>query len=114
MCLKFNAACDRFADKRCRQGRGAMRYAFYSDGGNEMLRLTKTLALVLCVVLSPVRAAESAAPSPSVKALMALAEQGNAVAQNDLGVMYQAGTGVPQNFAEAVKWLRKSAEQGFA
>jgi len=43
-----------------------------------------------------------------------LAEQGNANAQFFLGVMYDKGRGVPQDYAEAVKWLRKAAEQGVA
>ena len=41
-----------------------------------------------------------------------LAEQGNAFAQLYLGVMYDNGYGVPQNYREAVKWWRQSAEQG--
>jgi len=43
-----------------------------------------------------------------------LAEQGNAVAQFNLGVMYHHGRGVPQDDAEAVKWSRRAAEQGYA
>ena len=39
------------------------------------------------------------------------AEQGDAEAQNNLGVMYIEGQGVPQDNKEAVKWLRLSAEQ---
>ncbi len=39
-----------------------------------------------------------------------LAKQGNAKAQNNLGVMYYNGQGVPQDYAEAVKWWRKAAE----
>jgi uncharacterized protein len=31
-----------------------------------------------------------------------------------LGWMYQEGRGVPQNYAEAMKWYIKAAEQGFA
>ena len=42
------------------------------------------------------------------------AEQGNAKAQNNLGVMYANGKGVKQDYAEAVKWYRKAAEQGYA
>jgi hypothetical protein len=42
------------------------------------------------------------------------AEQGEAKAQNDLGVRYESGTGVAQNCVEAVKWYRKAAEQGEA
>jgi len=43
-----------------------------------------------------------------------LAEQGDARAQNNLGVMYENGKGVPQNIAEAVKWYRLAAGQGYA
>ena len=43
-----------------------------------------------------------------------LAEQGNAIAQTNLGVMYNNGQGVPKDFAEAAKWYRKAADQGRA
>jgi hypothetical protein len=42
------------------------------------------------------------------------AEQGNSIAQNNLGYMYDLGQGVTQNLTEAAKWYRKSAEQGNA
>ncbi len=43
-----------------------------------------------------------------------LAEQGYAEAQFNLGVMYDNGRGVPQDYKEAVKWYTKAAEQGLA
>ncbi len=43
-----------------------------------------------------------------------IAEQGNARAQYNLGVMYYNGQGVPQDYAEAAKWFRKAADQGEA
>ena len=43
-----------------------------------------------------------------------LAEQGNASAQTNLGIMYQHGRGVEQNEAEAVRWYLPAAEQGNA
>ncbi len=43
-----------------------------------------------------------------------LAQQGNAVAQFSLGVMYLDGRGVPEDDAEAVRWIRRAAEQGLA
>jgi len=43
-----------------------------------------------------------------------LAEQGDASAQFNLGLMYAEGQGVPQDHAEAVKWYRRAAEQGHA
>ena len=38
------------------------------------------------------------------------AEQGHSLAQYNLGVMYQNGQGVPQDYKEAVKWYRLAAE----
>jgi TPR repeat protein len=34
------------------------------------------------------------------------------LAQSDLGDAYRIGKGVPQDYAEAMKWYRKAAEQG--
>ena len=42
------------------------------------------------------------------------ADQGDGQAQNNLGVCYGKGQGVPQDYTEAVKWYHKSAKQGFA
>ena len=43
-----------------------------------------------------------------------LAEAGDEVAQYNLGVMYDNGDGVPQDYKEAVKWYRLAADQGHA
>lgn len=43
-----------------------------------------------------------------------LAQQGNARAQYNLGVMYDNGKGVPQDYKETVKWFRLAADQGNA
>lgn len=43
-----------------------------------------------------------------------LAERGMAVAQNNLGVMYNKGHGVPKDDAQAMAWYTKAAEQGDA
>ena len=42
------------------------------------------------------------------------AEQGNAAAQYNLGVMYSNGQGVLKDEAEAARWYRLAAEQGLA
>jgi uncharacterized protein len=42
------------------------------------------------------------------------AERGNADAQKWLGVAYESGKGVPRDFSQALRWLRKSAKQGDA
>ncbi len=43
-----------------------------------------------------------------------LAEQGHAEAQFNIGLMYDKGQGMPQDYAEAAKWYRRAAEQGVA
>ncbi len=43
-----------------------------------------------------------------------LADQGNAAAQFNLGLMYRNGQGVPQDYKESVRWYRKAADQGNA
>ncbi len=40
------------------------------------------------------------------------AERGDMRAQYNLGVLYDRGLGVPQNFAEAAKWYLAAAEKG--
>lgn len=44
----------------------------------------------------------------------ALADQGVAYAQYNLGIMYEHGQGVPQDYTEAVNWYRRAADQGLA
>lgn len=39
------------------------------------------------------------------------AEIGNTAAQNNLGLMYSKGEGVPKNAVQAVAWYRKAAEK---
>ena len=40
------------------------------------------------------------------------AEQGNAVAQQQLGILYYLGEGVPEDHAQAGEWLGQAAAQG--
>ena len=59
--------------------------------------------------------AEKEKPLPKdFKSLKALAENGNAIAQSNLGVVYEKGKGVEQDFKEAFKWYQKAADQGDA
>ena len=48
------------------------------------------------------------------KNLRKAAEQGDAVAQSNLGYAYANEQGVPQDYAQAVAWFRKAADQGNA
>ena len=41
-----------------------------------------------------------------------LADQGDADAQFNLGVMCSNGRGVPEDYTEAAKWFRKAADRG--
>jgi S1-C subfamily serine protease len=48
------------------------------------------------------------------KEAMKGAERGEAEAQLSVGIMYDFGQGVPQNYTEALKWYTRSANQGNA
>src|SRR5215467_5646768 len=50
----------------------------------------------------------------ALKEFRPLAEQGIAIAQYSLGVMYDNGEGVVRDFREASRWYRSAAEQGYA
>ncbi len=52
--------------------------------------------------------------SDNIEEFKKKAEQGDAVAQYNLGKAFDKGEGLEKNPVEAVKWFRKSAEQGFA
>ncbi len=49
---------------------------------------------------------------PALRELRSLADQGDADAQFNLGLMYARGQGVPQDHAQAMKLYRMAAEQG--
>ena len=66
------------------------------------------------ILLLTVLLASNAVAATDFDETKAAAEQGDAVAQNNLGYMYDNGYGVPENDAEAIKWYRKAADQGHA
>lgn len=51
---------------------------------------------------------------PAIQVFRALAEQGNAKAQNVLGVMFRKGEGVPKSPVRAHMWLSFAAKRGEA
>jgi len=55
---------------------------------------------------------ESATNSQEVEGLLKRAENGNAVAQFKLGVLYTKGEAVKRDLTQAADWYRKAAEQG--
>jgi len=49
---------------------------------------------------------------PNISNLQAAAERGDAVAANNLGVLYANGTNIPQDFAQARKWYEFASAHG--
>ena len=52
--------------------------------------------------------------APPIPLVTMSSVHGDAVAQTNLGVLYDQGHGVPQDYAQAAVWWRKAAEQGDA
>jgi len=77
-----------------------------------MKHSTKLLAAALIAL--GLNQAAWAANVPDFRETLQLAEQGVAKAQYNLGVMYENGRGVRQDYAEALKWYRQAAAQGDA
>jgi hypothetical protein len=83
--------------------------------------LTRVVLAVLCgLLVSRLSVAQDAARAPqgagraSTAAARAEAESGDPSAQFKMGVSYEYGEGVPQDYAQAAVWYRKAAEQGRA
>jgi hypothetical protein len=117
--VSAQAACfDAAVEPRLRNGEPA-------GGGMQMRSAARMLA---CVALVLASAFAAAAPAASVRAGIAAfnrenfnaaalilgprAEAGDPLAQSYLGFMYETGRGVPQDYATAVYWYRRAANQG--
>jgi TPR repeat protein len=89
-----------------------------------MRNLTATLCLTISVLLGSAgvswsadfqkgeTAYQSGDYATALREWEPLAKQGNASAQNNLGVMYATGKGVPYSGEQAFKWYSLAAEQG--
>lgn len=78
-------------------------------------RMNKLLKKMMVALLSLGLAQAVLADNvPDFKETLQAAEQGDAEAQYNLGVMYAQGQGVRQDDAQAVQWYRQAAEQGYA
>ena len=78
---------------------------------------TRGLALLLAglACLSFICGQETKAPTrESRSSLRERAEKGDVSVQVVLGSFYENGIGGPQDYAEAVRWYRRAAEQGNA
>ena len=104
-------------------GTGSMSEA--TSDRSKSLRAGAMVRWLACVVLAATAPATTAGePSrenigvpdegEAVSSVRKAAEQGDAAAQFNLGVMYDRGEGVPQDDGEALLWYRKAAEQGHA
>jgi len=85
--------------------------------GAGILPVMKHLLMILVAfsLCLPVAAQDKGKRLPTdFKSLKALAEKGDARAQNQLGYMYDNGRGVQKDDREAVAWFRKAALQGHA
>ena len=81
------------------------------------LRTTLIAALLCITSFLPLCAQpqQSSAGTNQLTLLRALAEQGDAKSQLELGAAFSLGKfGVGQDYGEAVRWVRKAAEQNFA
>ena len=63
--------------------------------------------------MTPVKAYQRIMYRPST-GIKKAAEQGHAKAQDNLGIMYEAGWGITEDDVQAVYWFTKAAEQGYA
>jgi uncharacterized protein len=89
----------------------------------QLLRATLTVSLMLLVaaraaVAGPLEGGVAAVKrgdfATALRLFRPLADQGDDVAQFDLGVMYNKGWGVPRDYVQAAKWYRLAAAQGNA
>ena len=80
-----------------------------------LLGLAVALSLsVSCTTPPPEPPPQPLIGGPEVSEILKRAEAGNPDAQNQLGVFYSEGRGVPQNYHEAKDWFKKAADQGHA
>ncbi|MCI7046793.1 tetratricopeptide repeat protein [Helicobacter sp.] len=69
----------------------------------------KKVFILFCMLVSLVFASDS-----SFDEVLAKAKQGDAEAQFLLGLMYDQGQGVKQDYEKAAEWFSKAANQGYA
>jgi len=81
-----------------------------------LLKLTKKSILLiylilLCLPLTNVYGGSCFAPIPDIKDCRLRAEQGDTLAQNQMGLIYRTGDRVPQDYQEAIRWYKKAFEK---
>src|SRR5437899_758947 len=75
-------------------------------------RLVFTVLLLLSALVFQLPAQENEADGKLLAYIRAQADKGDAEAQSDLGAIFLFGTfGVAKDYPQAIRWLRKAAEQ---
>jgi TPR repeat protein len=97
--------------------------------GKETVRMMRSILMVTILILAASAIAwagdkedclnndgtmRKAQQERMLSACQSLADEGDPLGQNNLGLMYLNGLGVSQDYAEAAKMFRKAADQGFA
>ena len=77
-------------------------------------RLIFTLLLASSVAVVQLAAQQTKADQKPIEEVKAKAEAGDAESEMELGRRYNKGEGVVKDQVEAVKWIRKAAEQNLA
>lgn len=73
------------------------------------VRIVPVLGVLAAIAANHCAAANDTGEFPRTKAQ---AEQGNAEAQDRLGILYETGRGTAKDVKEAILWFRKASEQG--
>lgn len=76
------------------------------------LRQIKSLLFLILLSVAPIGVAQE--DSPSLTALRAAAERGQADAQYELGILYEFGYRFPDHTIAAYTWYSRAADQGNA
>ena len=77
-------------------------------------KIPRLIRIATAVLVAGSLAVMGLSAQDNLDAVRQAADQGDAEAQYNLGLMYDNGEGVLQDDAEAVKWYRLAAEQGRA
>ena len=74
--------------------------------------MKRAIAVLILSLIAPVLA--GAQDLASLERMRQVAEQGNAEAQLEMGILYEFGYHMPKNSVTALAWYLRSAEQGNA
>ncbi|TXJ04161.1 MAG: sel1 repeat family protein [Acinetobacter sp.] len=98
---------------------GRIKIHQFKNWGHQMKKLACTLLLLTSAFVQAgfdegLAAADKGDYQTAFKEWKPLAEQGYASAQFNLGIMYDNGQGIAQNYTQALYWYNKAAAQGYA